>query len=436
MVDVRAFKGVGYNKAEIKDIEKVFAPPYDVISPQARERYYEDHEYNIIRLILGKGFPGDNSRNNRYTRAGSFLESWFAEGVLTRDKRDSVYYYVQDYSGNPPREGIEGGKKKKRRGFIALMKLEEFEKKSVLPHENTHAKPKEDRLNLLRAVRTHLSPIFSLFDDEDGIVKKMAIHLASSVPYIDVQDKEKTRHRIWRISDKKMIKMVQGAMRNKRVFIADGHHRYEVALSFRNEMRKKIGHWTGSEGFNYCLMYFTGLNGKGITILPTHRLVKGHYRFERVMGKLGRCFYISEVNTRKEMLKGMARRSMKDHRFGVYTGKGIYYILTLKNEDILEDVVKVKRSFSWKRLDVSILHNLILPAIIPSLKNEEEIISYTEDIDKAIGSVNDKACSMAFFLNPTMIQEVKDIALKAERMPHKSTFFYPKLLSGLVINKF
>ena len=428
MVDVKAFKGVVYNKAEIKDVEKVFAPPYDVITPQAVERYYDNHDYNIVRLILGKEFPADNSRDNKYTRAASFLGEWLGQGVLKQDEEPAIYYYVQDY--------VERGKKKNRAGFIALMRLEDFGKGSVLPHENTHAKPKQDRLNLLRSVKANLSPIFSLFDDKKEILRKISTYISSSAPYIDVHDKELTRHRLWSLTDKKMIKMVREAIKGQKVFIADGHHRYETALSFRNEMKKKIGHWTGREPFNYCLMYFTGLNGKGITILPTHRLVKYHLRFEEALEKIKDSFHIKKVKTKKEMLKSMGRHVVHDHKFGVYTGKGRYYILTLKNENILEEAVKVERSFNWKRLDVSILHNLLLPAIIPSSKIEEEIISYTEDMDKAIESVDNNTCNVAFLLNPTMIQEVKDIALRGERMPHKSTFFYPKLLSGLVINKF
>ena len=316
------------------------------------------------------------------------------------------------------------------------MRLEDFEKGSVLPHENTHAKPKQDRLNLLRSVKANLSPIFSLFDDKKEILKKISTYVSSSVPHIDVHDKEFTRHRLWSLTDKKMIKMVREAMKAQKVFIADGHHRYETAISFRNEMKKKIGHWTGRESFNYCLMYFTGLNDKGITILPTHRLMRCHLRFEEALEKIKDSFHIKKIKTKKEMLKGMKRHVVHDHKFGVYTGKGRYYILTLKNEDILKDIDKVERSFNWERLDVSILHNLILPTIIPLQKDTEEIINYTEDVDKAIAYVDDKRYNMAFLLNPTMIQEVKDIALKGERMPHKSTFFYPKLLSGLVINKF
>ena len=428
MVDIRAFKAIVYNKAKVNDIQKVFAPPYDVITPQAVEIYYEDHDYNIVRLILGKEFPADNSRNNKYIRAASFLESWLEQGVLKQDKEPAIYYYVQDY--------VERGKRKSRAGFLALMRLEDFEKGSVLPHENTHAKPKEDRLNLLRSVKANLSPIFSLFDDKKEILKKISTYFSSSAPYIDVHDKEFTRHRLWGLTDKKMIKMVRETMKARKVFIADGHHRYEAAISFRNEMKKKIGHRTGKEPFNYCLMYFTGLNDKGITILPTHRLVRCHLRFEEALEKIKDSFHIKKVKTKKEMLKGMGRHVIQDHKFGVYTGKGRYYILTLKDEDILEDAVKVERSFNWKRLDVSILHSLILPAIIPSQEAEEKIIGYTENIDKAIESVNNNTCNVAFLLNPTMIEEVKDIALKGERMPHKSTFFYPKLLSGLVINKF
>lgn len=428
MVDIRPFKAIVYNKAKVNDIEKVFAPPYDVITPQARDRYYENHDYNIVRLILGKEFPSDNSRNNKYTRAASFLESWLGQEVLKQEKEPAIYYYVQDY--------VEQDKRKSRAGFIALMRLEDFEKGSVLPHENTHAKPKEDRLNLLRAVKANLSPIFSLFDDKDRILKRISSHVTSLVPYIDVRDKELTRHRLWSLTDKKMIKVVREAIKAQKVFIADGHHRYETAISFRNEMKKKIGHWTGREPFNYCLMYFTGLNGKGITILPTHRLVRYHLRFEEALEKIKDSFHIRKVKTKKEMLEDMGRHVVHDHKFGVYTGKGRYYILTLKDENMLEEAVKAERSFNWKRLDVSILHNMILPAVISSSKIEEDIISYTEDMDRAIESVDNNTCNAAFLLNPTMIEEVKDIALKGERMPHKSTFFYPKLLSGLVINKF
>ncbi|MBI4379552.1 MAG: DUF1015 domain-containing protein, partial [Nitrospinae bacterium] len=209
MVDIRAFRATVYDKEKVRDIEKVFAPPYDVITPQARDRYYEEHDYNIVRLILGKEFPDDNSRDNKYTRAASFLESWLEQGVFKQDKEPAIYYYLQDY--------VERGKRKNRAGFIALMKLEDFEKGSVLPHENTHAKPKQDRLNLLRSVKANLSPIFLLFDDKDGILKRISSHVTSLVQYIDVRDKELTRHRLWSLTDKKMIKMVREAMKVQKV---------------------------------------------------------------------------------------------------------------------------------------------------------------------------------------------------------------------------
>ncbi|MDI6654566.1 MAG: DUF1015 domain-containing protein [Candidatus Hydrothermarchaeota archaeon] len=415
MAEIMPFRGIRYSTG---DLAKVVAPPYDVISGEERDEYYSAHENNAVRLILGKEFPGDDPKNNRYTRAGEYLEIWIKSGVLKQDREPSIYVYEQEY--------CYGGEKKILRGFIALVRIEEG---AILPHEETLSKHIEDRLKLMRATNANLCPIYALYSDEN---KTLEPALEVKQPAVDVKfddtcDSKRVRHRLWKVSDAAAIKKVKKEMKDKKLFIADGHHRYKTALAFRNEMRRKK-----SRMHDYVMMFLTNMDSGGITILPAHRVArisnasklenKIRRYFDSKVLKFGR----KNKNTKiKEMLEELERQDSK-HIFGMYSGGSEFRLLTLKDEKILDRIIKGK-SREWKRLDVAILHALLL--------SREKKIRYVINEKKAIQVIDEGRYDIAFFLNPTKVEQVKKIALANERMPGKATYFYPKLLTGLVLNK-
>ncbi|MDP3014798.1 MAG: DUF1015 domain-containing protein, partial [Candidatus Subteraquimicrobiales bacterium] len=292
MTQIKAFPATIYNQEKVKSLDKVFCPPYDIISQEDQEFYYQLHPQNFIRLILNKKEASDDSSSNRYTRAKKTFENWQEEQVLVKDKQDCLYFYLQEY--------LWRGEKRKRMGFIALMRLEEEAEKKIFPHEKTHLGPKEDRLELLKNVRANLSPIFVLFSDkEKNIVRVWSEKLCQEKPFIDSTDKDKVNHKLWRVYDGKLVNRIVADMRDKSIFIADGHHRYEVALEFRRQMIAQKGSSTGKEDFNYVLTYFTNLDSKDLLILPTHRLVK---KLNQDLSFLEQYFRIEKVKNKNDLL--------------------------------------------------------------------------------------------------------------------------------------
>lgn len=253
MADVKPFKGILYNRKKV-DVSRVVTPPYDVISDDMQARFYRNDPYNIIRLILGKEHKGDTKKNNKYTRAKSFFHKWLKSNILTRDPRPSIYVYLQEY--------LDSGEKKTRVGFISLMRIEDPKKSGVLPHEYTLRKPKEDRLKLIASVRANLCPIFSLFQDQDNIINKIIKpFIKSKEPLFEI-DLNGVVHKLWRVDDIKIISKIRSGMRNKKIFIADGHHRYEVSLLYRNLTREKSNVKKSAQNADYVMMYFTNMNEK------------------------------------------------------------------------------------------------------------------------------------------------------------------------------
>lgn len=424
MPKIVPFKGILYNQNGMKMFAKAVTPPYDAISSEQQKMYYRQSQYNIIRLILGKTNIGDNENNNKYTRAAGFLNDWLKKGVLKRDRKPSIYLYSQQY-----RYGAEN---KMRWGFIALMKINNSDRSSILPHEEIMLGPKQDRLNLLEGVKANLSPIFSLFSDPGGkitaLIKK---YCKQSRPYINFEQ-EQVVHKLWRISDKMTINKITENMKNKQVFIADGHHRYQAAMEFYNQMRGRgVGR---SDKYNYVMVYFTASSKAGLTILPTHRLLTSKIGKDELKKRLDKYFKLTKFNNYLDVVLSMEKAERKNHLFGMYEGES-FYLLRLRSKKISDNVIGRKKPLQWKKLDVAILHSLILGKIL-SLKNGAEKIGYTQDASFAIREVDNGRYRMVFFLNPTKISQVTAIAEKGMKMPQKSTYFYPKVVSGLVINKF
>ncbi|MDD5680130.1 MAG: DUF1015 domain-containing protein [Candidatus Omnitrophica bacterium] len=430
MAKILPFRGVLYNKEKIKNLEAVVTPPYDVISHTMKDEFYKTSQYNIVRIILGRNLPKDDERNNKYTRASRFLEEWIKKSILKKDKKPAIYVYEQEY--------LHRGKTKRRIGFISLMRIEDPKKNLVLPHEYTFAKPKEDRLNLIRSTKANTEPIFCIFEDDAGrVAGTIKEYARKTSPIIDIYF-EGTGNRVWSLTDPDTIKKIEKELDRKQVFIADGHHRYEVSLAFRDEMRKKLGLKKAGK-FDNLMVYFSSLTDDNLTILSTYRVIKniGGMDWNAVESKLSPYFKIETAGTKDAMFKAL-ERVKSGYAFGVYFKNGKFYILTLKDESILNKVIKEDKSREWKRLNVTVLHFLVFDHILhvdKSSSNDENIL-YTRDEDDAIRHVANGECEIAFFQLPTKMAQVRDIASSGDRMPHKSTYFYPKPLSGLVINKF
>ena len=427
MAEIKPFRGILYSRNKV-DIEKVVTPPYDVISRKMQNRFYHNDPHNIIRLILGRAERSDTKKNNKHTRAGKFLSKWLKDGILAKDRKPSIYVYTQEY--------LHKGKKRTRMGFVALMKIEDPRESGVLPHEYTLTKPKEDRLNLIGRTKANSSPIFSLFQDPENKVNKILKSFTDKTGPLFLLETEGVIHKIWRIDKKSAVLRIQSIMRGKKIFIADGHHRYEVALAYRNAMGKRKGL---KNSMNYVMMYFSNLSERGnLTILSTHRVIRypGGTSGKKIKSKLRKYFDIKKVKTIEKLFEYLEKIPRKKHAFGIYAGKGIFYLLSLKSAyPVAKLPLGSGKTYSLKKLDVTILHDLIIDKLL-GVKNTESIIKYIRN-EKDAGVLVDKGdYNLAFFLRPTDIMEMKAVAERGEMMPQKSTYFYPKLLTGLVVNKF
>ncbi len=446
MANISPFKGILYNNDKIKDIKAVVAPPYDVISPKEQENLYKIHKNNVVRLILGKEEDEDTPDNNRYTRANDFFESWQRDGILIKDAYPSIYVYAQEYYLGES----EGFEKKMRIGFISLSKLEDFGEGGIHPHENTLAKPKEDRLRLIKSCNANFSPIFGLFSDPSKRIDSILKDAMRQPPLYDLADDAGVRHTLWAIRENRAIQIITGQMSDKQIFIADGHHRYETAINYRNEMRKKTPNFTGDEPFNHVMMYFTNTNSEGLSILPIHRIVNNLKDFDKkkIVDEARFFFDIEsftfneyeEKNVRQRLFSEMKNRGENGHIFGMYLGDNEYLLLTLKGEgQVARGKGQEKNMPSpLKTLDVTILHTLFIEkalGISEESLSEQKNITYTINEIEAVKGVREGKYQLALFLNPTKIEEVQAVAAAGEKMPQKSTFFYPKLITGLVMNK-
>jgi len=439
MAEILPFKGVIYNKEKINEISKVVTPPYDVISKEEQDGFYRLHPYNIIRIILGKDLPGDDEKNNKYTRAAKYLHEWIENGILIKESAESIYIYEQGYH-------TKNGELKVRRGFIALTPLHDFKSRKIFPHENTLSKPKEDRIRLIRACKGNLSQVFALYFDGAKRVDAILEEVSSMQPLFDLTDGYGIIHRFWSFKDTKTIRMIQNIMEGKELLIADGHHRYEAALNYRNERMEGLKNFTGKEDFNYIAMMFVNTEDSGLSILPTHRLIYNLSNFngEKILRKVGEYFEIESFPYREaeleKFIKNLSSSGEKHPAFGMYIeGINRFYLLTLKNRKLINRLFTEDKPEEWKELDVAILHTVIIENILGiSLDKQagEDNIVYVKDEKEAIRKVKEENFQIAFILNPTKISQVKNIALKGLRMPQKSTFFYPKLLTGLVMNLF
>ena len=422
MAEIIPFKGILYDPDKV-DASTAMAPPYDIVTPEFKEELYKRDPHNIIRIDFGKDGDDDNEHENRYTRAAGYLSGWLEEGVLIHDPGPLFYCYEISYEIN--------GQAKKTRGFLGAVKIEELGSGKVHPHEMTYSKPKSDRLNVLRYCSANTSPIFSLYSSKEKITSSILEDIVKKRPFIEARNGDGFSHRLWRISDRSSMETIKKEMADKDVFIADGHHRYETALTFKKEMEEKCQGKTGYESFNYALMFLSNMEDEGLTLLPTHRIVEidSEIKIKEAINKYFDVRKISsegmsEEQARERMLEAMHNNA---HSFGMFlTNTGSYYTLSFNGSGIEADLPEC-----LKGLDVTVLHKFMFERLL-------KIDHYEYEMDPGIAVERAKKGSFeaVFFLNPTKIHDVKKVALAGQRMPPKSTYFYPKLLTGMVIYKF
>ncbi|MBS0165645.1 MAG: DUF1015 domain-containing protein [Nitrospira sp.] len=436
MSQVFPFHGVRYDQTLVGAITEVIAPPYDIIDAAGQKQLHDRHPHNIIRMELGLDQPGDSSTHNRYTRAAATLQSWITEGILKRDAQPTLYYHTIEY--HPPYSAPEAPKKVLR-GFLTLVKLEALDSGHIYPHENTRAAAKTDRLNLIEACRANFSPIWSLYSDPQGtIIQLLEAKTISTTPCYDFQDEAGCRERLWTVTDNAVLKQVTDAMQSKPLFIADGHHRYETALNYQKLRRQQASMQTSLQPYDSVLMLLAPLEDPGLTVLPTHRVTTTILPpFEHIKQTLGEMFEFREFpftsssheQIRTQFLTSLRTEGTKAPVFGLARQGDLRYLtLTLKPSHQPSPAASPRT-----KLDVSLLQQLIVTKLCPT-QQEQEAILYTKDDVEALDWVQRGTGTGAFLLNATKVSEVQAVAAAGERMPHKSTYFYPKPLTGLVIN--
>ncbi len=418
MARITPFKGIRYDPDKAGPLETVVAPPYDIITSEDRNLLYAASPNNVIRIIL-------NRDNDPYSSAADYLRTWLSNGILREDGQPGFYEYRQEFTN--PADGIRYS----RSGLACALKLEPYSSGIVLPHEETRTKAKEDRLRLMRSTRCNPEPIFGLYEDNERLIGRAISAALNNRPDDITVCTEQDVHRIRRIVDSAAIDAIQRLLAPKKIWIADGHHRYETALAYRDERRAEN---SGKPGlFDDILVVLTAFNDPGMVVLPTHRLVKNVAagRLEQLGLQLERYFEADRVTERE--LPNSMRAESGAHRFGMIGAEGCR-VLTLRDEALM-DAAAEEHSASWRRLDVSILHTLILDRSLGMPADSLAVtpdIAYTRDRAEASQRVRSGEFQLAFLLNDPSADEVRRVAAEGDKMPAKSTYFYPKLWSGLL----
>lgn len=428
MADIRPFRALRYNQQKVT-ASQVVTQPYDKITPAMQEKYYDASPFNLVRIILGSSQRYDNTTENVYTRAAAFSRQWRQDHILQPDSALSIYPYSQTFTAPT-------GKKFERRGFIALGRVEDYSAKIVFRHEQTLAKPKADRLDLLRATRVHYEQLFLLYEDSGEIDSLLA---TSNRPAIDLADEYGVAHRVWQVSDSMVIASIQAKMRDQKLVIADGHHRYETALNYRNECRT-AGNSNGEAPHEFVMMTFVNMNDPGLLILPTHRVVHSLASFSvDEFEKASREFF--ELESVDPAIEGGRATALLQERGGAGTA---LLAIAANRAFVLHSPkpagARLLSGLSSRQqsLEVVQLHKVLLEGVLrlseESIRNQQNL-SYVREAAEALAAVrgdeSKQAANIAFLMNPCPVRKMREVALAGEVMPQKSTDFYPKLLSGL-----
>ncbi len=439
MPDIAPLRGLLYNQELITDMGEVITPPFDVISPEEQEMYHRSHPYNMIRLILGRNRPGDNESNNWYTRAAETLEAWKTKGVLIQDGEPAFYDYEIDYL-EPP------NLYKTRQGFICVVRLQDFSQGSVRPHERTYEETKSERLKLMSTCNANLSQVFALYPDREQVVRQYLHEGRNERPVFSFEDSSGFTHRMWRVTRKEILRKVVECMKDKPLFIADGHHRYETALNYQKLMRELYPGRGERASFNYVLMYLANMHQPGLSILPAHRMFVSLPQFhmpsflERATDYFEVERFPFDKSGRKQELEKFVTAlysAGERHFIGVYESEGGQFVLLKLRADVDHGSWRGQLPHPLQKSDVVVLTELILKQLLnvdEATLNDEAKIKYRHDAFEAIGQVDLGLFRVAFLLNHTKIEQLQEVANSSLVMPHKSTYFYPKVIDGSVIN--
>jgi uncharacterized protein (DUF1015 family) len=438
--DVRPFRALHYDPKKVENIGLCLSQPYDVISAAQQESYYGQHPFNVIRLILNKIEAGDDERNNRYTRARDLLAEWRAGGILHPTRAPSFWIYEQDF--DLPEIG-----RKRVKGFIGAVRLHDYAERRILPHEKVIKGPLEDRIRLTQTANAQFEYIWSLYQDKAYLIDDILDRQEKAEPIIDyVEERFGVRHKLWRLTDPGACDVISRTMNRLKIYIADGHHRYQTMLTVRDEMRRRFPGAGPDAPWEFIMMFLVNSEHEGLTILPTHRMLH-NIQVESVF-KLGASildyFHVKkypfrngeEEQARRRWLRDLRSHEAGEHKLGAFiVNTNGYYLLTLRDEEAYEQLVGLDYSSEWKLLDVNILNTVILERILGITEeqlSQQTNIGYTKDVDEALAKVRSEEVQVALILNSTALKDVITIAENNERMPRKSTHFYPKPVSGLV----
>jgi uncharacterized protein (DUF1015 family) len=446
MAEIQPFRAFRYDTNRVK-LADVLTQPYDKISPAMQEGYYAKSPYNLVVIEKGRVGPDDSAQDNVYTRAGQKIQEWIAEKILIRDSAPSVYVYSQEYL-------VPGTHTRKTRlGFIALGRLEDYDAHVIFRHERTLSAPKADRIELLRHTKAQTGQLFMLYNDASRSIDNVLEDMAHKSAPQEMQDESGVTHRLWPVSEQASVRRIQSAMADKKLIIADGHHRYETALNFRNEGRTKLEQADPYAAYEFAMMTFINTHSKGLTILATHRLIRNvtGFDFDKFRKTAGQYFdwysypflnAAERVTAYADFLKDFQGVNHGRRGLGIYpganaSGGGAFYLFLLRREADLETILP-DVSEAQRGLDVVLLHRLIIEKCLGISQDAvagEQNVGYKREMEGAITAVDKGEAQLALLLNPVRVQQVADIALGGDVLPQKSTDFYPKLLSGVAIFK-
>jgi len=438
VADVQPFCGLHYNLGQIGDLSSVICPPYDVISAEEQRRYHDRSPYNVIRLEFGLEWPNDSSENNKYTRAAMTLDGWLRHSILIREKRPAFYLVEHHFRHQ--------NTIRSRFSLMARVRLEDLSTGHIRPHEMTMRGPAIDRLRLLQACRANLSPIMGIFRHKGEEIRSLYGEVAKNSPGLSATDDRGVTFNVWAITEESKLARLSDFFTDKTIYIADGHHRYETALAYHRHVRSTRSPYTGREAFNFVMMALTDSADPNLIVFPTHRLVRGlkRERIAKLEQELSAYFHVAQllpplataVETLESWLCVLSEKGEHRRTFGLYGLHARHLCLVEAREEQALGAMPEDWPDPVKHLDVSILHWLVLRRIlgIDSREREESCLQYTRDGLEALSGVDSGAWQLAFLLNPAPVSSVLAVSDARARMPQKSTYFYPKTPTGLVIN--
>jgi uncharacterized protein (DUF1015 family) len=441
MAEIRPFHAFHYDTNRVR-LDQVVTQPYDKITPAMQEKYYAASPYNLIAVEKGRALPTDTPQSNVYTRAAQTLEEWIAQKILVPDAAPNIYIYSQEFL-------VPGTQTRRTRmGFIALGRVEDYAAKIVFRHERTLSAPKADRIELLRHTRAQTGQLFMLYDDPARKIEMALEEAVRKFAPAELADEFGVTHRLWAVADRAFVERIQNAMREQKLIIADGHHRYETALAFGDECRARATKPDPLAAYEFAMMTFVNTHSRGLVILPTHRILRNlpDFHFDKFRKDAQKYFdwYSYPFSSTEEpgaayteFRKDLENQSHGRRAIGVYGGGAAFYLFTLRRDADLAHLLP-DLSEAQRKLDVVLLHRLLLEKVLgisAEAVAAEKNVGYERELDAAVAAVDCGEAQVACLLNAVRVGQVAEIALAGDVLPQKSTDFYPKLLSGLAIYK-